>query len=232
MGRGREGAIKNRNETPLPRCWLRFYALVRPGQSNAARMHTHGPPPVLLVGARGFGGHASECLRAPMPWSPQPRAPQHAMACARVACKRLVLGRPCLRSLVSWAPVLACGRLSNQGCALGGGTGAKWCWGGIELAPACAWCMCCHPRRPWCVLRAWRLLSRLGKFFVTAQTYLMSDGWTGANSLRTTIGGRRVDPPAVVGDMGIFEPGPPPSKPRALRWNGHRNEGLRAFESN
>ena len=124
----------------------------------------------------------------------------------------------------------ACGRAPQQSRVVArapSGAGAAFL-----PPPARAWGMRCHPRRPWFVVRPWRLLRRFGKFFVTAQTYLMSDGWTGANSLRTTIGGSWVDPPAVVGDMGIFEPGPPPSKPRALRGNGHRNEGLRAFESN
>ena len=41
----------------------------------------------------------------------------------------------------------------------------------------------------------WRGFVRCGKFFVTAQTSLMSDGWTGTNSLRTTIGGWWVAPP-------------------------------------
>ena len=36
------------------------------------------------------------------------------------------------------------------------------------------------------------------KFFVTAETYPMSDGWTGANSLRTTIGGSGCRPPGVA----------------------------------
>ena len=42
-----------------------------------------------------------------------------------------------------------------------------------------------------------------GNFFVTAQTYPMSDGWTGTDSLRTTIGGCWVAPPRV-GRAGQF----------------------------
>jgi len=228
LGRGREGAIKNRNETPLPRMppsGIRFGA---PWATEQCRKNAHPRAPASVARWRT--------------WFGRPCLGMLAGADAMVASTTGAATCNGLQALGARAPMLAvasclgagaCARVAcNQGCALGGGTGAKCSRGGIELAPACAWCMCCHPRRPWCVLRAWRLLSRLGKFFVTAQTYLMSDGWTGANSLRTTIGGRRVDPPAVVGDMGIFEPGPPPSKPRALRWNGHRNEGLRAFESN
>ena len=82
----------------------------------------------LLAGSLGLGAHASDRLRAPMSWPPQPLAPKQAMA--------------------RWSCCLGGHACSSQGRALGGGTGARPCGRGSKPSPARAWRLCGHPRRP------------------------------------------------------------------------------------
>ena len=104
---------------------------------QCCRISERGGAPVLLAGALGLGAHASDRLRAPMSWPPQPLAPKQAMA--------------------RWSCCLGGHACSSQGRALGGGTGARPCGRGSKPSPARAWRLCGHPRRPWCVLLPWSL---------------------------------------------------------------------------